>query len=87
MIHRINDLSEPFLTGIDYGKDNISDNTKKFHKQEEFYKPEKYHRKNKISINPVVLYQNNKNCINMLAIALLMGISFTVGFISAKTRY
>jgi hypothetical protein len=81
MIHRINDLQEPFLTGIDYSKDNITDNTKKFHK------PENYSRRNNISINPLVIYQNNKNCINLLAIGLLMGISFTMGFISAKTRY
>lgn len=87
MIPKLYNGGEPFLTGIDYSKDNVSDNTKKLHKHEEFYKTEKYYRKNNISINPVVLYQNNKNCINLIAIALLMGISFTVGFISAKTRY
>lgn len=87
MIPKIYNGGEPFLTGIDYSKDNITDNTKKFHKPESFHKPEKYHRRNNISINPLVIYQNNKNCINVLAIALLMGISFTVGFISAKTRY
>jgi len=77
MIPKIHNGGEPFLTGIDY-----SSNTKQY----SVNKPEKksdYISTNNISINPVLLCKYKKNAMNFLVAALVVGVSFSAGFIYA----
>lgn len=78
MIPKIYNGGEPFLTGIDYSKYDKGNNVITQSTNHN------YHDKYKISSNPVILSKKYKDAINILAVCLVIGVSFSLGFIIGK---
>lgn len=78
MIPRIYNNGEPFLTGIDYSQHNKSHNvTTKIKKTNQY-------SMNNFSANPLILSRQHKEAIKTIVLCLLLGVTFTAGFIIGK---